>query len=162
MKFVRYTAEEKRFALEQMLPPVNRSVVELAHQTGITTVTLRTWLKQAKAEGKIVPDNGSRSRERWSSADKFRMVLETAPLNEVELSEYCRRKGVFPEQVAQWREACEQANQQVASETPKQQARRIRELEKQLKHKDAELVEAEALLTLQKKLEAIWGKGKGG
>ena len=25
-------------------------------------------------------------------------------------SEYCRRKGIYPEQIRQWREACEQAN----------------------------------------------------
>ena len=32
------------------------------------------------------------------------------PLSEAELSAYCRCKGIYPEQVAQWRLACEQAN----------------------------------------------------
>ncbi len=30
-------------------------------------------------------------------------------LSEAELSEYCRRKGIQPEQIRQWRAACEQA-----------------------------------------------------
>ena len=34
------------------------------------------------------------------------MVLETAALSEIELSEYCRRKGLYPEQVQAWRQAC--------------------------------------------------------
>jgi len=29
--------------------------------------------------------------------------VATATLNELEVSEYCRRQGVFPEQVAAWR-----------------------------------------------------------
>lgn len=160
MKVVRYTQQEREWAIEQMMPPLNRRIVELAEATGITTVTLRTWRKAAIAEGKLVPASGNKS-ERWSSADKFRMVLECAPLNEVELSEYCRRKGVYPEQIEQWRLACEQANQD-QEKSRKEQAKRIKELERQLKRKDKELVEAEVLLDLQKKLEAIWGKGKGG
>lgn len=161
MKQVRYTQEQREWAVEQMMPPFNRRIVELAKATGITTVTLRTWQKAARDEGKLVPASGNKS-DRWSSADKFRMVLECAPLNEVELSEYCRRKGVYPEQIEQWRLACEQANQQGQEKSNKEQAKRIKELERQLKRKDAELVEAEVLLDLQKKLEAIWGKGKGG
>jgi hypothetical protein len=35
-----------------------------------------------------VPGNGE-NPERWSSADKFTVVVETARLNETELSEYC-------------------------------------------------------------------------
>jgi hypothetical protein len=42
--------------------------------------------------------------------DKFAAVLETATLNEADLSEYCRKRGLIPEQIAAWRTACEQAN----------------------------------------------------
>jgi hypothetical protein len=33
------------------------------------------------------------------------VVIETAALNEQQMSEYCRRKGLYPEQVQRWREA---------------------------------------------------------
>ena len=111
-----------------------------------------------------MPGNGKTS-DRWSSADKFRVVLETAPLSEVEIAQYCRSKGIYPEQIRRWREACEQAN--VATE-PKASAaqrgeakvahKRVRELERQLKRSDAARAEATALLNLRKKAEAIWGK----
>jgi hypothetical protein len=39
----------------------------------------------------------------WSAADKFSVVLEAAPLNVVELAEYCRRKGLLVEQLERWR-----------------------------------------------------------
>ena len=42
MKRVRYAPERRQWAIAQMKPPHNRTVVELARETGITEVTLRT------------------------------------------------------------------------------------------------------------------------
>lgn len=162
MKQVRYTTEYREWVIQQMMPPLNRAVVELAKATGITTVTLRTWQKAARAEGRIMLGDDKQS-DQWSSTNKFRIVLETAPLSEIELSAYCRTKGIYPEQVAQWRLACERANVPAPAAIPQvdaKQAQRIRELERTLKKKEAALAEAAALLALEKKAEAIWGKGK--
>jgi len=164
MKQVRYTTEQREWAIQQMMPPLNRAVVELAKVTGITTVTLRVWQKAARAEGRIMLGDGKQS-DQWSSTNKFRIVLETAPLSEIELSVYCRTKGIYPEQIAQWRLACEQANAPAVKSTTipqadAEQSQRIRELERSLKKKEAALAEAAALLALEKKAEAIWGKGK--
>jgi transposase-like protein len=158
----RYPAEYRAWAVEQMTPPLNRSVVELAKETGVTTVSLRAWRNTAREQGMVVPGNGKQS-DKWSSADKFRVVLETAPLSEAELSEYCRRKGIQPEQIRQWRAACEQANTQAESglaQRREEQAaqKRIRDLERELKRKNAALAETAALLVLRKKAEAIWGR----
>ena len=48
--------------------------------------------------------------EGWQSRDKFAAVMETAAMSEVEVGEYCRQRGLYPEQLHQWRKACEQAN----------------------------------------------------
>lgn len=167
MKQIRYTAERREWAIQQMMPPLSRAVVELAKATGITTVTLRVWQKMARAEGRIMLGDGKQN-DQWSSAIKFRIVLETAPLSEAELSAYCRTKGIYPEQVAQWRLICEQANAPVTvkpaaipeAKADAKQVQRIRELERTLKKKEAVLAEAAALLVLEKKAAAIWGKGK--
>lgn len=160
----RYSAEYKEWVVEQMMPPVNRSVAELAKETGVTPVSLRTWRDEAREQGKVVPGNGKQT-DKWSSADKFRVVLETAPLSEAELSEYCRRKGVQPEQIRQWRTACEQANAKtpgnpgLAQRREEQTAqKRILDLERELRRKNAALAETAALLVLRKKAEAIWGR----
>jgi transposase-like protein len=159
----RYSAETREWVVQQMMPPFNRAVIELADATGITTVTLRAWRHNARRAGEFMPGNG-RTSDRWSSADKFRVVLETASLNETETSEYCRRKGIYPEQIRQWREACEQANVPEPKLTATQRKerkvheKRIRELERQLKRADAARAEAAALLNLRKKADAIWGK----
>ena len=144
-----------------MMPPGNRTVSELAEETGISTMTLYAWRKQARAAGAVVPGDG-KSPEGWSSQEKFRVVLESASLSESELAEYCRGKGLYVEQVREWRVACEQANatalERSRSEREQSKAarKRIRELER--KRDKAALAEAAALLVLRKKAEAIWGK----
>lgn len=146
-----------------MMPPLNRAVAELAEETGITAVTLYAWRQQARAAGVVVPGDGKNS-EAWSSADKFRVVLEVASLSEAELAEYCRRKGLYVEQIQAWRVACEQANatsaeqSRVLREQDKRSRQRIKALERDLQRKESALAEAAALLILRKKAEAIWGK----
>ena len=147
-----------------MMPPGNRSVSELAEETGISAVTLYAWRKQARAAGAVVPGDG-KSPEGWSSQEKFRVVLESAGLNETELAQYCRRKGLYVEQIKAWREACEQANRppqpsqaRREREADKAAQQRIKQLERELRRKEAALAETAALLVLRKKAEALWGK----
>jgi transposase-like protein len=89
----RYSEERKAAVLEKMMPPYNTSIPELAKETGICGATLYNWRKQARLEGYAVPADG-KNPEKWSSADKFAVVVETASMNEAELGEYCRQKGL--------------------------------------------------------------------
>ena len=92
------------------MPPHNTPIPQLAKETGICDVTLYNWRKQARLEGLAVPADG-KNPERWSSVDKFAPLLETASLNEAQLGEYCREKGLYVEQIAAWREGCLQAKE---------------------------------------------------
>lgn len=91
------------------------------------------------------------------------MVLETANLSEIEFSEYCRERGIYPEQVKEWKEACMNANdnskvgQSKASKELQEERRAKEKLEKELARKEKALAEAAALLVLRKKANAIWG-----
>jgi hypothetical protein len=157
-----YSAERKEALLRQMMPPMNKPIAELARENGIAEQTLYTWRRNLKAQGVPVPGNGKNAEE-WSSKDKFGVVLETAGLNEAELAEYCRRKGLFIEQIAAWRAACQDANAHTADrnreqrEQSKGDRKRIKQLEKELLRKDKALAEAAALIILRKKAQAIWG-----
>jgi transposase-like protein len=145
-----------------MMPPENKAVSVLARETGITEQTLYTWRRELKSQGLPVPGDG-KNPEEWSSEDKFAVVLETAALNEAELAEYCRCKGLYREQIAAWRDACRLANANVTQqrrgqrEQSKEDRKRIRQLEKELQRKDKALAETAALLVLRKKAQAIWG-----
>ena len=155
-----YPEERKEALVRRMMPPENTPVSALARETGITEQTLYTWRRQAKGQGLAVPGDG-KNPEGWSSEDKFAVVLETAPLNAAELAAYCRRKGLYPEQVAAWA-ACQAANANAAEQAreqrqqSKEDRQRIRQLEKELQRKEKALAEAAALLILRKKAQAIW------
>ncbi len=159
---MRYPKERKEAVLKKMLPPNNKSIREIARDEGICEATLYNWRKKARAEGRLLPD-GDTTPNGWSAADKFAAVLETAAMNEAELSEYCRKRGLYPAQIQQWREACEQANDWDRSQTKrltearKEDEKRIKVLERELRQKEKALAETAALLVLSKKLEAIWG-----
>jgi transposase-like protein len=90
-------------------------------------------------------------------------VVETASLSEAELGEYCRGRGLYPEQIRAWRLACEQANdgdreqQRRLRGSQQTDQKRLRELERELQRKEKALAETAALLVLRKKAEAIWG-----
>lgn len=110
----------------------------------------------------MVPADPS-NPESWSGEDKLAVVIETAALNEQQLSEYCRSKGLFPEQVQRWREsavagAAGPARLSAGEQRELQSERKkTRQLEKELQRKEKALAEAAALLVLQKKARAIWG-----
>jgi len=104
-----YPRERKEAVLKKMLPPNNKTIPEISKEEGICEGTLYNWRKAARAEGRLMPD-GDRTPMGWSAADKFRAVVESAALNEAELSSYCRERGLYAEQIGEWREACEQAN----------------------------------------------------
>lgn len=104
-----------------------------------------------------------KNAEEWTSEDKFAVVLETATLNATERAEYCRRKGLYAEQIAVWRLVCSIANANAVQVAKGQRAqakgdqKRIRSLEKELNRKEKALAEVAALLVLRKKVQAIWG-----
>ncbi|WP_036666583.1 transposase, partial [Paludibacterium yongneupense] len=91
----RYSPERREALLKKLLPPFNMTVAELARQEGLSEQTLYNWRKQAKAGGAAVPGDKNRAED-WPAEAKLAVVIETASLSEIELSEYCRSKGLYP------------------------------------------------------------------
>jgi len=160
-----YPKERKEAILKKMLPPNNKTIKALAQEEGICEATLYNWRKAARTEGRLMPE-GDSTPAGWSTADKFAAVIECAALNEAELSVWCRERGLYPEQISQWREACEQANDwdrtqnKRLKESRKADEKRIRKLEQDLRRKEKALAETAALLVLKKKAQAIWGESE--
>lgn len=160
-----YTAQQKQAIIAKMMEPNNMSVPEINQETGVPLGTLYKWRGIAQAEGLIPKYHGDEPKQ-WRSEDKFRMVVETMPLSEAELSEYCRSKGIYPEQIAEWKLACMGANS--GNKAPRTEQKRVEKelagevkaLKKELRIKEKALAETAAILTLRKKLNAIWGESE--
>ena len=89
-------------------------------------------------------------------------------MNETELAEYARKKGLYVEQIKGWRDACMNANGGIAKEAArlnrelKESQKQRKKLERELQRKEKALAEAAALLVLRKKANAIWGDPEDG
>jgi len=160
----RYSEEFKEKIVQKMMPPNSMSVAQVSRETGISEPTLYTWKNKYQSEGKLVPADPS-NPENWKGKDKLAVVIETAALNEHELSEYCRRKGLYAEQVTRWKEGAAAGNDNIERLTKaerrswQKEKKKSRQLEKALRRKEKALAEAAALLILEKKAQAIWGDG---
>ena len=155
-----YPEELKAKIIARLLPPNNEYVPDVAKETGIPKDTLYAWRIKHRS-GTLPAKSGSAGPGKMTSAQKFDIVLETAGMNEAELSEYCRQNGLYPEQIKAWRETCRSANTRVNSRVEREKSRQLSKENKQLKaelrRKEKALAEAAALLVLKKKVEAIWG-----
>ena len=155
----RYSRERKEFILSKLLEG-NCSVAELSKKEGISTKTLYAWRKQANRSGLSMSNRQSPSS--WNKHRKFTVVLETASFNSEQLSAYCRENGLYPEQIAQWREACMQGIESslIDPKKAKEQVRELKkdkqQLERELRRKDKALAESAALLVLAKKYRPLW------
>jgi transposase len=156
-----YPDELKASIIARMLAPKNAYVPELAKETGIPQDTLYMW--RIKARGKAKNHSAMKTPSGGlSSEDKFNIVIETASMNQEELSVYCRRKGLYSEQIEKWRRQCTKANEAVGPtradrERARQQERQIKQLQAELRRKEKALAEAAALLVLKKKAQELWG-----
>ena len=106
-----YSPERKSAVLKRMLPPHTMAIRQLSQEEGISEATLHKWRAEARSKGQLLLDaDADAGPEGWTSRDKFAAVLETATLNETDLAEYCRKRGLYSVQIAAWRAACQQAN----------------------------------------------------
>ena len=163
----RYSEEFKESIIQKMMPPNNVPVSQLVRETGISDATMYTWRKKAISQGVPVPGDGKKP-DQWTPENQLAVIIETAALNQAELAEYCRKKGLFAEQIQQWKEAFinrrsaktdHQASQRIKlSDEHRKDKQTIKKLERELNRKDKALAETAALLVLTKKAQEIWGE----
>jgi hypothetical protein len=158
--------------VERLSGPHAPSANELAGQTGVAQSTLSKWLKaagtvapkMARRDKQKVPPASSTRPQDLTAEEKVALVLEAAAVPEAELGAFLRRRGVHEAQLAAWRQQVTQlavAGLRGPSKRDRKaasvEARRVRDLERELARKEKALAEAAALLVLKKKAQAIWG-----
>src|SRR5690554_1283371 len=155
-----YTKEFKESVLKRL--EQNESVKSISEEFKISKSTIYQWVRTHNNKQKNFSIN-LKSKNNWTSEDKFQVVLETSSLTETGLAEYCRRKGIYVDEVKAWRAQCVEANQ-TTREDPKELKESLevekklnKKLKKELLIKEKALAETAALLVLRKKANAIWG-----
>lgn len=167
MSYNRYPKEMKEAIIKRLISG-EETVTDIQRETGVGINTLYRWRDKALNQKGLSATTKYKNADKWRSQDKFTVVLETANLSEIEFSEYCRNKGIYPEQVKEWREACINANDSKNEKNAKvskelrEERKRTEKLEKELNRKEKALAEAAALLVLRKKSRCDLGNEQRG
>jgi len=152
--------------VQRMCPPEGLSANALAKEAGVSQNTLSRWLREARTFGPMGKNQsknkgGSSDPRRWSAEERLQVLNEASALSAEELGAFLRKKGLHEAQLEEWRELATDAlkNLKKKRSTRTPEARRIKELERELLRKDRALAEVTALLALKKKVQEIWGDG---
>ena len=166
----------KNAMIRKMTGPDALSATALSRKVDVSQTTLSKWLRMAGVDSSYdFPNNAKdytkmtkippqRRPNDWSAEEKLQVVIKAASLDDEQLGQFLREKGLHQTHLEQWRlqmltglqhgfakPSKKDANQKKAD------AKRIRILEKDLKRKDKALAETAALLVLKKKVQEIWG-----
>jgi transposase-like protein len=163
----------KNAMIQKMTGPAAMSARALSQQVEVSQVTLSKWLRTAGFDSPYgFPNNayeynqmtkmkGPNRPSDWSPEDKLKVVMEAASLDEEQLGAFLREKGLHLTHLEQWRlqmlEGLQNGPAKQKAKSKKDDTRRIRTLEKELRRKDRALAETAALLVLKKKVHEIWG-----
>jgi transposase-like protein len=154
--------------VQRMTGPDRITANELSKEVGVHQTTLSGWLRKSteKIEMKRKPKTNPKvSPNQISPQEKLRIVIEAESLSEKELGEFLRRQGIHEAHLEEWKKTvAEAATEAFESKRKKKkrlspEAKKIKELEKELKRKDKALAEVTALLALKKKVDLLWGGG---
>ena len=149
-----YPEKFKAKMVQKLTTPGASSAAALSEEVGVPQPTLSRWVREA---GKVSGMKKSKRPQDWSAEEKLEAVIEAASLSDEDLGLYLRRRGLHSTHLKQWRQQFVAGVKAPRSKKSSPEARRIRELERELRRKDKALAETAALLVLKKKVQAIWG-----
>ena len=152
----RYGEKFKQRAVARLLPPESSAISTVSQEMGISVATLERW----RADALSIP-----AQRAWTAAARLQAVIATAAMDEAQLSAWCREQGVYPSELQQWKSDAtaaltESTEERVSPQQAREDKKRIKELERDLRRKDKALAETAALLVLSKQMEAIFRRGE--
>jgi transposase len=123
----------------------------------VSVATLERWRADALA-------NGSASgNQRWTATARLQAVIATAAMDDATRSAWCREQGVYPAELDAWKQDAIAGLGELrptSAVEARQDRRRVKELERELRRKDKALAETAALLVLSKKIAAVFHEGE--
>lgn len=155
-----YSDEFREQALAKVYSRGRRTVQAIADELNLSIHTLKTWMSNTVPTATSTPTPAKRPRD-WRPEERLLALQESHGLTGEGLNAWCRQRGVFTHQLAQWQsDFCTVPSTRSGGDDG-QIFRALKaenqRLERELNRKDKALAEAAALLILQKKVRALLG-----
>lgn len=152
----RYGQAYKDRIVARLLPPESSAVDVVSREVGVSVATLERWRADALSNG---GDRRGGGGQRWTAVARLEAVIATAAMDEAARGAWCREHGLYPADLDSWKQdaVAGLGEPRAASATEaREDRRRVKELERELRRKDKALAETAALLVLSKKLAAVF------
>jgi len=160
-----YSQEFKVQSVEKAISNRSKQTLKkIAENLGVGYSTLQKWIRLAKNNKLETPEQSmtkEKSPQDWSKAQRFEAIMHCHPMNDEQISAYCRENGIYSHHLKEWKIEFLSSNQDSESLSKQEQKKLKQEnkrLQKELNRKDRALSETAALLVLSKKCQAIWGE----
>jgi transposase len=155
------TEQAKREAVVQaaVARKDHETIADIARRFGTKEGTLKGWLKASKKEAQKAAQSTASSEHKpvasYTPSEQLEVLLETAALSDSERAAWCRARGLFAHQLAQFKQQLS-APSGLQAQALREAKRREEKLEREIQRKDKALAEAAALLVLQKKFQSLF------
>jgi transposase len=145
--------------VKRLLRPSGPTPYQLSKEVEVPYQTLSRWLKAARLDAMTAHDDTPKPASSLTAAEKLALVHEAEGLGDAELGTFLRKRGIRTAELEQWREVALAALDTRRGGGQTREARRIRELERDLRRKEKALAEHATLLALKKRPEfaILWG-----
>ena len=161
------TTYSKAFKIEAVKKALSRAshtpLKDIARSLDLPISTLYGWVRamENKDLKSSLTSEGSKKKScQWTPQERFEAILKAEGLSQEQRSEYCRKLGIFPHHLEEWKkEFIENFSLKNSSEKNnelKVLKEDVKRLSKELHRKEKALAEAAALLVLKKKAEDYW------
>ncbi len=164
------------FKIQAVEKALNRSdsttLKEIALSLGVGCSTLNKWIVKARNQeferaspNEIKRMTQDKRPQDWTLEERLTLVTVSSSMDEDVLSEHCRKQGIYPHHVKQWKQDFVRGDAQNNSVVSRSEIKTLKhenkELKKELRRKEKALAETAALLVLKKKVHEIWGNDEG-
>jgi len=162
------TKYSKEFKIEVIKKILSRnpetSISSIVRSLDLKMSTVWGWIKTMTNKEDKAPlsreGENEKSPQNWTLKEKFEAIVEAGSLSDDELSQYCRKRGIFPHHLSCWKSEFlnSSSHSKINSDKEvKELKTQVKALNTELKRKEKALAEAAALLILKKKVENLWG-----
>lgn len=156
-----FSVEYKQAMVKKLLQRGTQTIKEFCKENNLAVSTVSRWKLECARQSIMT---NKKETHKYSPEEILKIISETYSLTEEELGLYLRKQGLHSHQLAEWKNNILNFMNQPTSSPVKttvkkdDRDKKIKELEKNLKKKNAALAEVSALLILEKKMQNFWGK----
>ncbi len=158
---MKYSKGFKSSIVRRVVEREDKSIYQVAKETGIGTATINSWIEKHKAGKLVLESYDELTPSQRNPGEKLALLLESKTLNDENRGEWLRQRGLHSEHLPLWEQELAgmvQDKQNALKNENTTLRKEKKQLEKDLKAKDRELAIKEkaladvaVLLTLKKK-----------